>query len=185
MALNWVTVVESNPLLLQGEEFIETVDQVKCNITIPDAPPSTSSAASGGTGGLKKLEGVGRLDLTNQRLIWTSPSDARSTFKSLTIPLASILSSKFEQPIFGANYLVLSIKPTPEGGLTEGTTLEIRFLNTGMFRFVGTLEKTREKAIYMRRRSMEDEENLPEYSSPSTSAGGPATYGDMPPGYDS
>lgn len=97
--------------------------------------------------------------LTGRQLIWTN-TDAKSSLKSLTIPLPSILSSKFEQPIFGANYLVIGVKPTPEGGLTNGTTLEIRFANTGMFRFVSILEKTREKAIYMKRQSVEDEEHL-------------------------
>ncbi|KAI9574814.1 hypothetical protein HD554DRAFT_2010656 [Boletus coccyginus] len=179
MALNWATIVDSRPMLLQGESFVETVDNVKYNITIPAAPSS-----SGMGGGLKKLEGVGSMALTDQRLIWTSP-DATSSFKSLTIPLSSILSSKFEQPIFGANYLAIGVKPTPEGGLTDGTTLEIRSVSTGMFRFVSILEKTRERAIFMKRQLVEDEEHLPEYTSPSTSSvGGPASYGDLPPGYD-
>jgi hypothetical protein len=95
------------------------------------------------------------------QLVWTNP-DTQSSFTSLTIPLSSILSSRFEQPVFGANYLALTIKPTADGGLTEGTTLEIRFLDTGMFKFVSVLAKTREKAIFMRRRSIEDEENLRE-----------------------
>ncbi|KAF9226742.1 hypothetical protein BS17DRAFT_776059, partial [Gyrodon lividus] len=182
MALNWVTIVDGKPLLLQDEYFIDTVDNVKCNLTIPDALPSASSSA-GGSGGLTMMEAIGTLALTDQRLLWINP-DATSSLTSLTIPLASILSSKFEQPIFGANYLALVIKPTTDGGLTEGTTLEIRFLKIGMFQFVNMLEKTRLKAIFMKRLSMEDEENLPEYSSPSTSAGGPAPYADLPPGYD-
>lgn len=78
----------------------------------------------------------------------------------MTVPLPSILSSKFEQPVFGANYLVIGVKPTPEGGLADGTTLEIRIVDTGMFRFVSILEKTREKAIFMKRQLVEDEENL-------------------------
>lgn len=52
------------------------------------------------------------------------------------------------------------MKPTPEGGLADGTTLEIRIVDTGMFRFVSILEKTREKAIFMKRQLVEDEENL-------------------------
>ena len=63
MALNWVTIVDARPLLLQGEGFIETVDNVKCNLTIPAVPPS-----SGMSGGLKKLEGVGTMVLTDQRV---------------------------------------------------------------------------------------------------------------------
>lgn len=99
------------------------------------------------------------ITLTGEQLIWTN-TDATSSFNSLTIPLPSILSSKFEQPIFAANYLAIGVKPTPEGGLTDGTMLEIRLVNTGMFRFVSVLEKTRERAIFMKRQSVEDEEHL-------------------------
>ncbi|KAH0839792.1 hypothetical protein J3R83DRAFT_737 [Lanmaoa asiatica] len=173
-------MVDARPLLLRGESFIETIDNVKCNLTVPVAPSSSSGMSSE----LRKLEAVGTMALTDQRLIWTNP-DAKSSFTSLTIPLPSILSSKFEQPIFGANYLTIGVKPTPEGDLTDGTTLQIRFVNTGMFRFVSILEKTRERAIFMKRQSVEDEEHLPEYTSPSTSsAGGAAIYADLPPGYD-
>jgi hypothetical protein len=63
MALNWVTMVDARPLLLQGESFIETVDNVKCNLTIPAV-----SSSSGMSGGLKKLEGVGTMALTDQRV---------------------------------------------------------------------------------------------------------------------
>ncbi|KAF8450672.1 hypothetical protein L210DRAFT_842551 [Boletus edulis BED1] len=180
MALNWVTTVDARPLLLHGESFIETVDNVKCTLTIPAAP-----SPSGMSGGSKTVEGVGTMALTDQRLIWTN-LDAMSSFKSLTVPLPSILSSKFEQPVFGANYLVIGVKPTPEGGLKDGTILEIRFVDTGMFRFVSILEKTRERAIFMRRQLMDDsDEHLPEYTYPSTSStSGPAPYADLPPGYD-
>ncbi|KAF8138329.1 hypothetical protein EV363DRAFT_1154240 [Boletus edulis] len=179
MALNWVTTVDARPLLLHGESFIETVDNVKCNLTIPAAP-----SPSGMSSGSKTVEGVGTMALTDQRLIWTN-LDAMSSFKSLTVPLPSILSSKFEQPVFGANYLVIGVKPTPEGGLKDGTILEIRFVDTGMFRFVSILEKTRERAIFMRRQLMDDsDEHLPEYTYPSTSTSGPAPYADLPPGYD-
>lgn len=63
MALNWVTIVDTRPLLLPGESFIEIVDNVKCNLAVPLAP---SSSAVGD--GLKKLEGVGTIALTDQRV---------------------------------------------------------------------------------------------------------------------
>ena len=64
MALNWVTTVDARPLLLQGESFVEIVDNVKCNLTIPAAPLS-----SGTSGALpKKFEGVGTMALTDQRV---------------------------------------------------------------------------------------------------------------------
>lgn len=85
-------------------------------------------------------------------------------FESLSIPLTAILSTKFEQPFFGANYLVVDIKPTPSGGLTDGTQAEIRLKDKGIFEFVSSLEKTRERAVYMRRQSADEEEGLREYA---------------------
>jgi hypothetical protein len=59
MALNWATIVDARPLLLQGEGFVETVGNVKCNLTIPDALSSSR---------VKKVEGVGTMALTDQRV---------------------------------------------------------------------------------------------------------------------
>lgn len=130
------------------------------------------------------------------------------------VPLPSILATKFEQPTFGANYFTFDIKPSADGGLTNGTTAEVRFKDQPMFQFVATLEKTRERAIYMKRQEAENEEGPREfnvlfrfqsalleiimilirpaavYTSPtegsSTSSAGVNTIpGDAPPGYDS
>lgn len=60
--------------------------------------------------------------------------------------------------MFGANYLAFEIKPSSEGGLTDGTKAEIRLKDKGIFEFVGTVEKTRERAIYMKRQKAEEEE---------------------------
>lgn len=76
--------------------------------------------------------------------------------------MTAILSTKFEQPFFGANFLVVDIRPSPGGGLTEGSKAEIRFKDKGLFEFVSSLEKTRERAIYMRRSSCDEEEGLRE-----------------------
>lgn len=58
--------------------------------------------------------------------------------------------------------MAIDIKPTPGGGLTEGSKAEIRLKDKGLFEFVGSLEKTRERAIYMRRSSCDEEEGLRE-----------------------
>ena len=55
------------------------------------------------------------------------------------------------QPTFSANYLAIDIKPSPGGGLSEGTKAEIRFKDQGMFSFVSALEKSRERALFMKR----------------------------------
>lgn len=61
--------------------------------------------------------------------------------------------------------MVLDIKPSVGGGLTDGTSVEIRFYDRGLFEFVSVLEKTRERVVYMKRQAaMEDDENLREYS---------------------
>ncbi len=64
------------------------------------------------------------------------------------------------QPAFGANYFVFEAKPAPDGGLTTGTEVEVRFKGQAMFQFVALLEKTRERAIYMKRQAVQDEDTL-------------------------
>lgn len=78
------------------------------------------------------------------------------------MPLHAILLTRFEQPTFGANFLTFEVRPSPEGGLTDGTKVEIRFKDRAMFEFVSLLEKSRERAIYMKRQVDEDEEGLRE-----------------------
>jgi hypothetical protein len=102
--------------------------------------------------------------LSSQLIFTVPPSGFASSFESLTVPLHSILSTAFEQPLFGVNYLTFDIKPSPDGGLTTGTKAEIRFKDRGMFEFVALLEKTRERAIYMKKQSgAEEEEGLRQY----------------------
>ena len=76
------------------------------------------------------------------------------------MPLASILSTKFEQPFLGQNYLIVEIKPAADGGLTNGTKAEIRLRDKGLFEFASSLDKTRERAIYMKRSGADEEEGL-------------------------
>lgn len=63
--------------------------------------------------------------------------------------------------MFGANYLTFEIKPSAEGGLVDGTKAEIRFKDRGIFEFAGALDKTRERAIYMKRQKAEEDEEGP------------------------
>jgi len=177
-----------SPVPLPHEQaIISTLFGAELSLTIPDAPP-TESATGGGSGGAKVLKGTGGVWLTDQRLIFTTPAGTRSTFDSLSVPLHSILSTKFEQPTFGVNFLTFEIKPSPEGGLTDGTKAELRFRDRAMFEFVSILEKTREKAIYMKRQAVvEDEEGLPSYTSPAETVSTSIVAGvpvENPPGYD-
>ncbi|KAF9527991.1 hypothetical protein CPB83DRAFT_855148 [Crepidotus variabilis] len=187
MALNWVMLNANRaPVPLPNEMNITTVEGVEVVVIIPDAPPAGSSS-SGGSGGIKKLKGFGKTFLTDQRFIFTSPDSTSATFESLSAPLHAILSTRFEQPTFGANYLSFEVKPSPEGGLTEGTKVEVRFKDRAMFEFVSLLEKARERSIYMKRLPEEDDENLPSYSTPAESSSVSMVGGipvENPPGYD-
>ena len=70
----------------------------------------------------------------------TAPS-----FESLSVPLSSMISTNFQQPLLGSNFLVISISPSPEGGLTYGTKAEVR-CSGPLFGFAAALDKTRERA---------------------------------------
>ncbi|KAF8592201.1 hypothetical protein K439DRAFT_1400990 [Ramaria rubella] len=164
MALNWTMLDDSKqPVPLGGEHTVMTIDRgAEVILSIPD--PNID-------GTQKRLKGSGRIWLTEQRLIFVgSSTPGEPTFESLSIPLASLLSTSFIQPTFAANYLAIDIKPAPGGGLTQGTKAEIRLKDQAMFGFVSALEKVRGRALFMKRESaLEDE--LPVYSSPSTFAG--------------
>ena len=57
-----------------------------------------------------------------------------------------MISTNFQQPLLGSNFLALSISPSPEGGLTNGTVAEIR-CSGRLFEFAAALSKTREHAV--------------------------------------
>ncbi|KAL0949210.1 hypothetical protein HGRIS_009288 [Hohenbuehelia grisea] len=176
---------DRSPIPLPNEQTIVVVSTgVEVIVTIPDAPPGPNATA-GGSGGVKRHKGLGAVYLTDQRLVFVTPKE--NEFNSLSVPLPSILATHFEQPTFSSNYLAFEIKPSPDGGLTQGTTVEVRFKDRAMFEFVSLVEKTRERAIYMKRQAVEEEEGLPTYTSPA----GSSTVSfvgevpvDNPPGYD-
>jgi len=187
-AINWTTLDSSKtPVLLPDESNImEVNDGVELTLLVPRATP-----APGGIGGSdEQLKEIGRLWLTDHRLIFLSHSSTPS-FETFNAQLHGILSTQFAQPYFGANHLVMELKPAPGGGLTEGTKAEVRFKDKGMFDFVNVLEKSRERAVYRRRATMMDDD-LPVYTTASSSnqavnltAGGPPPLGDeLPPGYE-
>lgn len=86
-------------------------------------------------------------------------SSSPSPLESLSVPHTYLLSTKFEQPYFGSNYLILEIKPSSNGGLTDGTRAEIRLKDKGIFEFASALEKTRERTIYMKRQQAAEDDD--------------------------
>ena len=69
MALNWAMLTPNRtPEPLPHEMAITNVDSgVEVSLSVPDAPPTVNSM-SGGSGGVKKLKGYGKLYLTDQRV---------------------------------------------------------------------------------------------------------------------
>jgi len=193
MALNWTMLgPDRTPVPLPHEMTIMTVDSgAEVTLIIPDAPHA-GSAAAGGAGGAQRLKDVGRIWLTDKRLIFVGPP-SNDAFSSLSIPLPSILSTSFEQPYFGANYLAFEVRPSPDGGLSPGTRAELRFKDRGMFEFVSLLEKTRERAIYMKRQAESEADTLPLYEGSEANSAEPSGAatplvnpepGELPPGYE-
>jgi len=187
-AINWTMLDSSKtPVLLPDESNVmEINDGVELTLLVPHAAPSSSSGI-GGSG--EQLKEMGRLWLTDHRLIFLSHS-SRPSFETFNAQLHGILSTQFAQPYFGANHLIMELKPAPEGGLTEGTKAEIRFKDRGMFEFINVLDKSRERAVYRKRTAMM-EDDLPVYTTASSSnqpvsmTGGPSPLGDeLPPGYE-
>ncbi|KAI5117876.1 hypothetical protein M0805_006578 [Coniferiporia weirii] len=196
MALNWTMLSrDRSPVPLPNETTIMTVDDgAEITLSIPSNTPLPQGATPGDSGTAKRLKAIGRMYLTDQRLIFIAPT-FNATFDSLSVPLASVLSTSFEQPLFGSNYLTFDIKPSPDGGLTSGTKAEIRLKDRGLFQFVSLLEKSRERAIYMKRQADSDADTLPLYDSrsaertpepmvASSSQAVQGTPGDAPPGYE-
>ncbi|KZV86407.1 hypothetical protein EXIGLDRAFT_724847 [Exidia glandulosa HHB12029] len=169
-----------------------TVDKgVELTLVVPDAPPAGSSATSGGSGGSKTLKDWGKLWLSEQRVVFVADSAAAGSnapLQSLSVPLLHVLATSFQQPVFGANYFAFDVRPVPNGGLTSGTKVEVRFKDRGLQEFIGTLEKVRERAMYMKREEDDLEDSLPVYSgAPSTShtpVPPPPGPDELPPGYD-
>jgi len=164
MALNWTMLdAKRAPVPLPNETNIMTINPgAEVTVAIPEDPAPGSSSSSAASRGVKKLKGFGGVWLTDQRLIFVN-AEEKSTLDSISVPLLSLLSTSYEQPYFGSNYLSIDVKPTPDGGLALGSKMEIRFKDQGIFEFSDAVEKTRERAIYMKRQAESEEETLPTY----------------------
>ncbi|KAG9037688.1 hypothetical protein FRB95_004534 [Tulasnella sp. JGI-2019a] len=190
MALNWTVFNErGRPVPLPRERIISEETRIDIVVKIPDGPPQ-GEAPSGGSGGAgKTLSCIGTVWLSNLRFIFQGPGSTDSTIQSLSIPYHLITQTKFEQPYFSANYLNMSVYPAPEGGLTPGTTVEVRFPDRGMFAWVEQMMNARNQAIAMRAQEREGEA-LPVYVPPPVESHGgvgvhPPSGAEAPPDYES
>ncbi|EJU06636.1 hypothetical protein DACRYDRAFT_61457 [Dacryopinax primogenitus] len=195
MSLNWAMLdpANSQPIPLPEEEMILHLSGAEFTLLVPDAPPPTSGAQSaGGAGGNpKRSVATGTVWVSDHRVIFVPIQAKDVPYHSLSLPHNSILSTSFQQPIFGSNHVILSIAPTTGGGLTQGTKAEVRFKDRGVFEFVKVLEAARERSINRERER--GEEGLPMYEAPPPPVGASGTaptgsshavHEDAPPGYE-
>jgi hypothetical protein len=187
MALNWTMLNDDrSPIPLPNEQIIDNISAgAEIALFIPNSLPTDGGPGPSATASPRKIRETGQVWLTDQRVRACHTQSTRyaslmrcarqlifatlpqrgfpQDFDTLSVPLHAILATRFEQPLFGMNYLAFDIKPSPEGGLTDGTKAELRLTDRAMFQFVSMVEKTRERAIYMKRQSvLEDEEGLRE-----------------------
>ncbi|PIL37514.1 hypothetical protein GSI_01208 [Ganoderma sinense ZZ0214-1] len=157
MSLNTVTLSPARtPTPLQDEVDIRHVDAIEYTITLPS----------------KKLEGKGKIFLTDLRLILVAdvPTDG---FETLAAPHTALLSVKAEAPrlnLFSPPRIVVEVKPSPGGGGGLGDAparVEFRLVRGGdkdaFHSFAGALDKTRERAVNRSRANPEDEFDLREW----------------------
>mmetsp|Transcript_50001 Transcript_50001/g.131773 ORF Transcript_50001/g.131773 Transcript_50001/m.131773 type:complete len:197 (-) Transcript_50001:88-678(-) len=116
MAINPVLAQDSAsgelfPLPQGGETFVLKRDNIHFEAHLPSGA---------------KLKGVGVFYLSSKRIVFLVKSKpSRADFKSFEIPLATLTSPKFEQPIFWANYLWGKVAPLDtdaQGPLAGGRT---------------------------------------------------------------
>ncbi|KAI1795099.1 hypothetical protein LXA43DRAFT_64532 [Ganoderma leucocontextum] len=181
MSMNTVNLSPARtPTPLQDEVDIRNVDSIEYTITLSS----------------KKLEGKGKIFLTDLRLILVAdtPTDG---FETLAASHTSLLSVKAEAPrlnLFSLPRIIVELKPASGGGLGDGTArVEFRLSRGGdkdaFHSFGGALDKTRERAVNRSRTNPEDEFDLPAYGGPVPSSSS-TTYvtadapSDAPPGYE-
>ena len=91
---------------------------------------------SGACEGLPVLKcGSGSVYLTTTRIVFVCEPAVRlrdgSTFRAFELPLAKLRDAKFQQPIFGANYIGGVLAPSEGGALDVDTRFKIAFAQGG------------------------------------------------------
>jgi hypothetical protein len=91
-----------------------------------------------------KLSGTGSIYLTTVRVCFVLDRPT-ATLAAFDIPLEGISGERFQQPIFGANYLQLSVAPVPGRGLSSPAAVRLTFnqggCNTFLRIFFGLMER--------------------------------------------
>eukprot|EP00929_Paragymnodinium_shiwhaense_P030098 TRINITY_DN17113_c0_g1_i1.p1 TRINITY_DN17113_c0_g1~~TRINITY_DN17113_c0_g1_i1.p1 ORF type:complete len:218 (+),score=42.52 TRINITY_DN17113_c0_g1_i1:120-773(+) len=90
-----------------------------------------------------KLTGRGVFFMSSKRIVFVATEKSgRKDFKSFAIPFVSLQKPKFEQPIFGANYLGGVAHPVEEGSIVDGgADFALTFNNGGCGTFLSLFYK--------------------------------------------
>lgn len=87
-----------------------------------------------------KLSGSGSFFLTNMRFVFHCTSEAKpKNFLAYQADLSEMLNPKFEQPVFGANYLKVDSRTM--GGAPRGDQFKLKFNKGGCGTFLAVLHE--------------------------------------------
>ena len=189
MSINWAQLNErKQPIPINNEVIVKS--EPNADLLLSCNPPETGQAPpTKGKARADNLKATGTVYVTDQRVSWSSlwfslplpfltifhsphliqlvfVSSAfgqPGSFDTFSVQHLSVLSIQYQQPYFGSNYIALDIKPASGGGLTEGTKVELRLKDKGLFELSGALEKSREMALYKKRDEMLNQPALREY----------------------
>jgi len=124
MSLNPPLLANGTPAGILGEFFLLERDGIECSI-------ETNSASYG-----KIVLNSAFLLVTSLRLCVYSRIPSQAGLFSFDIPFRHITEESFEQPFFGANYLLMTVAPVEGGGLTSPCKVKIIFKKGGCGTFL-------------------------------------------------
>jgi hypothetical protein len=92
------------PFRVDGEFFVLSRDNMEIEVKI------TNMGKYSAIGKVLK-HNMFKMYLTTARIVFVSDKFLKDHFKSFDIPVANMHHEKFQQPIFGSNYLEGDVKP--------------------------------------------------------------------------
>ncbi|KIM29588.1 hypothetical protein M408DRAFT_115953 [Serendipita vermifera MAFF 305830] len=152
MSINWVELnPQRQPLPIGQERFIHgsrlLEAKAKISSPIPTQPRREGNASTG-----TEFGAAGTAYLSDMRLVFISNngqvSESSDTFSTFSVLFSSIVGTKYQQPWFGGNYIEVTFKPTPDGGLPVGAlaTVTLRVDGGGLYEFCAALQQRMEAA---------------------------------------
>jgi hypothetical protein len=97
------------------------------------------------------------------QLIFVSSPAPDASFQSFSVHYTRIPTAVFKQPLFTGNSIEFEISVVPNGGLSPGSTGQIRFKDRGLTEAYATLNKNRERALHRKREELLNGPDLREY----------------------